>query len=225
MTLQSKKYVFPAANTQDVCRLQTVTGASSLSLNGLLVYPGDSLLNFLRYGYSRQLSITSANNLSGVTFTVNGLQNNVLISENITGPNNTTVYSTNVFDVITSITTSATATAVSIGTGYLGFFPLISLNLYITYLNYSFSIATPDNTIDTTVYGTLDNIHQNGIKFATMVANPSTYSLFVERATGHDVMSVVAEKDVIAQLLIPITGTTGTLAQTVTLIFRQCSII
>ena len=74
-------------------------------------------------GYGYKVSITSNGNDSGITFTITGnkvglITNTPTITETVTGPNNTTVFSTNYYSRITSITVSGTSVNnVSIGYG------------------------------------------------------------------------------------------------------------
>lgn len=74
-----------------------------------------------------QVTLTSTGNQSAITFTVRGLDaTGTAISENITGPNNTTVISTNVFSQVFSVYTSATmtgTTSVGFGSVYAPTFP------------------------------------------------------------------------------------------------------
>ena len=75
------------------------------------------------YGVGYKVSIVSTADDSGKTFTIvghaMGTAPGVVTTEVVTGPNTTTVSSTNYFDTITSITPSATTTG-SIGVGVLG---------------------------------------------------------------------------------------------------------
>lgn len=83
---------------------QTTAGAGSITLNGADVSGGEWTSPD---GLAHQISLESTGNISGVTFTVTGFEDTAkhhAISENITGPNNTTVESSNYFAVITSIT-------------------------------------------------------------------------------------------------------------------------
>jgi len=68
---------------------------------------------------ARKISVTSAGNDSGRTFAVVGLDRyGRALTENITGPNTTTVYSTYNYSYITSITVDAgTAGNITVGTG------------------------------------------------------------------------------------------------------------
>ncbi len=71
-------------------------------------------------GYGYKVSITGVSNESGKTFTIVGrtVAGNI-VTETVTGPNATTVYSTNYFSQVTSVSVSA-ATAGAITVGYGG---------------------------------------------------------------------------------------------------------
>lgn len=173
-------YIFPAGNTTDICQVQTLAGVGPLTLNGNLVNPTTGIMSFIAHGYSRQVSLTSTNNLSGVTFTVKGIQNGVPISEPITGPNITTVYGVETYDVITSITTTGAAAAVSVGSGWMGFFPLIGINPWPTVINYDFTLSSLvlHNDADTAIFGAIENIVNNGKTYlANVSSNPAVITL------------------------------------------------
>lgn len=74
-------------------------------------------------GYGYKVSFTSDGNDSGITFTITGRQvghiiGDPVITETVTGPNTDTVFSTNYYSQVTSITVSGTsANSVSIGYG------------------------------------------------------------------------------------------------------------
>jgi hypothetical protein len=74
-------------------------------------------------GYGYKVSITSDGDDSGITFTIVGnkvglITNSPSVSEVVTGPDTTTVYSANYYSSIASITVSGTsANSVSIGYG------------------------------------------------------------------------------------------------------------
>lgn len=163
-------YTFPAVDTQDVCLTHDAGGAGNLTLNGNLVDKTTNSLNFLKYGYSRQLSCTTtqANN---VVFTINGIQNGVNISDTVT-VNNSTEYSPKIYDSVTSISIDRDATGVSVGTGWQGFFPLIGINLEKTVISYTLTLAqAAGGNIPYSVYGTLSNITNNGRTYLDNVGN------------------------------------------------------
>ena len=105
----SKNYV---ADDDGIAQQDTdLTSPYSFTLNGVLS-DGSSA----SFTYARQVSLTSANNNSTVTFTVTGTdgEGNAL-TENITGPNNSTVYSTNYFKTVTAVTADAAFNSVKVG--------------------------------------------------------------------------------------------------------------
>ena len=71
-------------------------------------------------GYGCKVSITGTGNETGKNFTITGTTvGGVVVTEVVAGPNNNTVYSTNYFASVSSITVSA-ATAAAITVGYGG---------------------------------------------------------------------------------------------------------
>lgn len=100
-----------------ICVDQTTGGAGNLSLDGALISDGKYTSDT-----AQQIGLESSGNLSGVTFTVTGKGYdsssvwNGSISEAITGPNATTVESTNYYTEITQIAVDgAVGTNVEIG--------------------------------------------------------------------------------------------------------------
>ena len=121
-----------AAGTDGICASQTTTAAADLTLDGALtstengnkVYaPSRSSTAATADGaWARKIGITSDANDSGITFTITGTDvDGKALSETVTGPNSTTVYSTNStaanFKTVTKIATSAATTGnITIGT-------------------------------------------------------------------------------------------------------------
>lgn len=216
------QFIFPDANTQDVCLIQDTTGNVNLVINGNLAANGD--VSFISNGYSRQLSFTSANNLSAAVFTIYGSQNGVPIIETLNGPNANTVYSTKIYDVITTITSSIAVTGISIGTGHSGFFQLINPVISgVNTLNYNFTLGSTFNTnvIGTTIYGTLDNIVNTGNTFSEIIA-ANVGTLYTIKAFGNQVFYMYPDNTtLVTSILIELTGSTSTLGNTTTLTFLQ----
>jgi hypothetical protein len=75
-----------------------------------------------------QVTITSTGNQSAITFTIRGLSpTGAEISESITGPNNTTVFSSNVYSLVFSVYSSATmtgTTSIGYGSVYVPTYPV-----------------------------------------------------------------------------------------------------
>lgn len=237
MSLVDIKSTFPAANTQDVCLTQTTTGAQNLVFNGNLSATNNSpTVSFTTFGYSRQVSISSVDDLSLATFTVTGTQNGVLITETITGPNATTVYSVKIYDIITSIGVDRVVTNVQVGTGYEGFFNLIPIDTSESILDvYALSLgsllangASPQAQVPTTIYSTLDDISANAPSpdtFANIVAG-NIGTLTLVKASGiADIYNYpvppVTSVPVCRSILVQLTGSTSTLGNGVVLIFKQ----
>ena len=106
-----------------IAQSQTITGAASVNLNGAnsqtIPQTGTTGAVVGGVGYER-IYITSAGNDSGVTFTVNGLDNHGAgVSETITGANTGIAVSANLYYAVTSIKTSG-STASTITVGYFG---------------------------------------------------------------------------------------------------------
>lgn len=117
-------YTWPIQDLQAIVKnTQLGTGIRIFTFNGNLAgNPGTAItLN----GISRTISLKSASNLSGLNFTISGVTGSggqVTINETIAGPNNNTVYTTNTFNIITSITVNADMTGpIDIGTGLTGY--------------------------------------------------------------------------------------------------------
>lgn len=90
-----------------------------LVLNGPLVSTNGQV-SFISMGYSSNISITSNLNNSPVSYEVIGISNGVRVTETIVGPNNTTVYTNTIFDIVTNIRLVhglAFAQSVTIGSG------------------------------------------------------------------------------------------------------------
>jgi hypothetical protein len=216
------QYVFPDANTQDVCLRQDTTGNVNLVLNGNLASNG--AVSFIENGYSRQLSFSSANNLASAVFTIYGVQNGVPIIETINGPNANTIYSVNIYDVVTNITSSIAVSGISIGTGHSGFFQLLMPTISgITNLNYNFTLGSTfgTNVIGTTVYGTLGNIVNTGHTFTDIITN-NVGTLYTIKAAGNETFYMYPDNSVLlTSILIKLTGSSSTIGNSMTLTFLQ----
>lgn len=101
----------PALN--NVCADQQAAGAGNFTINGSLASGGAVSLTT-----AHRLDIESAGNISGVTFTITGTdENGDALVEIITGPNATTVTTTGYFKTITQVAVDgAVGTNTSIGT-------------------------------------------------------------------------------------------------------------
>jgi hypothetical protein len=169
---QNTVYQWPVQNLQAVCKTQDVDAGDNLVLNGTMSVSGVAQISFIRSGFSRSVSISSTDDLSGATFTVTGIQNGAgIIKNNITGPNNNTIYTDEIFDAITSVTVDSNVTHVQVGTGDTGFLPLLNadptfsrFNIRHTNGSYALSVIPSIGAgITYTVWTTLENISNNGV--------------------------------------------------------------
>ncbi len=146
---------WPAPSTTSICALQNTAGAANLVLNGPLTtgYPTPSVTF---PNYSRTVSFTSLNDLSGDNFTITGTYLGNTQSEVLAGPNNDTVYSTKLYDSITSISVNAAVNGISVGTGTTGQTKWLLHNFHATIgqigigvtatatINYSYQVTLED---------------------------------------------------------------------------------
>ncbi len=155
-------------NKATIAPVQTLAAAGSLKLS-----PNNSGLSNSNYVYDRvirSVSLTSVNNLSGVSFTITGIGSPVdengnptqvlsQVSEVLAGPNANTVQSVNIYSQIISITTNAAAAAVSAGFGTSGItdYVFLDYNRYIfqASVQLQFTVLPAATTLQATVYQSL----------------------------------------------------------------------
>jgi hypothetical protein len=125
--MQSAVYNWIAATPTAIFNsnnIPPVPGQRSFVLNG-------NLLNSLAPNspislgkIARVVSITSAGNVSAVNFTITGTYNGLPVSQTLAGPNANTVYTTQFFNTVDSVTFNANVTsATNVGTGNAGVAP------------------------------------------------------------------------------------------------------
>jgi len=112
-----------AGDGDGICTSQSVAG--QLSINGANSEEKNGLRR-VNYGKAapRRVSISSGNNNSALTFTVKGKDGSgIPVTEELTGPNNASVYTTNLFSVVDMVFSSGTTNAVTVGDnlGYVDF--------------------------------------------------------------------------------------------------------
>ena len=103
-----------AADTDGVCASQTPGSATNMTINGALADSGS-----VTFDQPRNLTIASAGDDSGKTFTVTGTdETGTAQTEVITGADTATATGSSFFATVTQIATSAaTAGAVTVGSG------------------------------------------------------------------------------------------------------------
>lgn len=115
---QSMHISIPTGATNDIALSQAVATLGYVNLNG----PLNGTRSFIEDDYMRNISITdlSASDLSGITFTISGVQNGVQVGEELNGPTaSATVYSVKYYDSISSIRVSSAVTNICVGSGNL----------------------------------------------------------------------------------------------------------
>tara|TARA_Y100000114_G_C11759874_1_gene328939 strand:- start:2099 stop:2701 length:603 start_codon:yes stop_codon:yes gene_type:complete len=113
LQLQVKSFKPIAASTTSVAGAQTLGGAGNMTLAG-------TASTFNGTNTASLVTFTSTGNISGVTFTVTGTDvNGDAQTEAVTGPNNTTVFSSKFFLTVTQIAASgAVGTNTSAGNSH-----------------------------------------------------------------------------------------------------------
>jgi hypothetical protein len=148
--------VWPAASVDEYAALQDVLAGASVKLKGT----NRGLLPGIDYG-ARTVSITSANDLSAVNFTIRGFLFNIPVEEIIAGPNNNTVYTTGAnsqFTSITAITVDADANEFSVGTGTSGVLNPMTLNPHVSSFGVSIDVIV-DNNIEYSLLQSLEKVN------------------------------------------------------------------
>jgi len=215
------QHVWPVQDLQAVCATQNAVANVPMVLNGTLTNSFiPNQISFINHGFIRGVSITSANNISANTFTILGIQNGASVTENITGPNATTVYGLLSYDVITSVTVNNNSNGVQIGTGDVGFLPLVGVDTLMNtgMLNYAFQVilgATPGITYD--VLYSLVKIESTGKSFKDLV--PASVLM---PFSGNQTTSILEQDYVVTKyFLLNITASTTPVTDTLTFVYIQ----
>jgi hypothetical protein len=157
-----------AVDPNGVCVDQTTGGAGSLTLDGALVGTDVQKPGIYVSTTAQQMGLESAANLSGVTFTftgkgydANGIYSDS-ISEDVTGPNATTVETTNYYLEISDIAVDgAVGSNVEIGPVDEAMSPIIPLD-YLNSANTGLQTAVT-GTINFDVDMTLSNVQDASV--------------------------------------------------------------
>lgn len=154
-------YKWYPLNTTAIASLQTLAGAGSLVINFGSATPNSTpYVNTYNIGMDRVVSLTSANNLGGVNFTITGTLDGQPVSETRVGPNNNNVETTQLFSTVDSITTNGAAAAVSAGYGTTGRTPWFIWDPYVPIANLSCAVVVTNGTgaINYSFVVTLDDV-------------------------------------------------------------------
>lgn len=157
-------YTREAATNTSIAALQTLGGAGSLTLDG--TYGANGFTSELAW----KLTLTSANNLSARTFTINYIdaQGNAQVATSA-GPNATTLATSIYVNKVTSISVDGAVTAVSVGHAQVGFGPWKGLPMRLNTGNSSASIGI-DGTANVGLQVTYANIADNTVFTGTFDA-------------------------------------------------------
>jgi len=139
-----------------VCQSQTAGGAGNATINGALATGGVAT-----FTAAQSVSIYSGSNLSGLTFTVYGTdRNGVSRTAAVTGPNNSTVNSTQNFKTVTRVAVSGSTSGNSftVGVNGAGVSPTFPMDVMLNPFQVGFGINRFSGTSATaTVEYTFDN--------------------------------------------------------------------
>lgn len=168
---------WPAPVTTAVTTAQTRTGAGVLVIDGTLLNLPLTMVGTyqanLGIGTERTVSLTSTGNLSAVNITITGRLRGVVVTETRAGPNNNTVETTQLFGVVTSVTTSATlGTAMSVGTGTTGNTLWVTNNMHVAPVNLTVVVGGISGTLSVTVQDTPDDIQTVAEASLTKFSHP-----------------------------------------------------
>lgn len=126
-----------ASNASNIGNFAAGAIAGKLSLNGSYVEV-DGTVSFIKRGYSSSVSFTSVGNISGLTFTIYGINNGFYTSEVVVGPNANTVVSVGLYEKVISISISTnTVTAFTIGSNR-------DVAVLVEFLNNNFTNLKPE---------------------------------------------------------------------------------
>lgn len=217
------QYYWPAQDLAAVCALQNTSGAGNLLLNGTYFDPTTTTISFSAQGFARQVSFTSVNDLSAAMFTISGVQNNTVVTDMLSGPNNNTVYTTDAFDIISSVSVNMAVTGIEVGLGLGGYFPIIgrvnpfAITIISNTINYSLGFATESsNGCTYQIYQSLNDLRGNGETYSTLIGENSFISVDGPYSNNTQILQFA---DVSNNVLVGVTSSIG--ASTLNMQFLQ----
>lgn len=147
-----------AADADGIAQDQAIAGGA-LTLNGALVVSGVGQL-----GAQRQVILTpgAGDDLTGITFTLTGTDDNgTVMTEQIAGTNNTVMTSVLSYHTITSVSASVAGGAgerVSVGTNGVGASLPIPMDQYVPDFSATLAAILRSGAVNYTVQFTMDNV-------------------------------------------------------------------
>lgn len=129
--------------------------------------------NYVQGDVQRTISLTSSATLSGISFHISGVDTTGrAVSEDLTGPANSTVTSANQYLIdsskITITPNGSNVGTLTVGTGAVGGTRWVPSNLHISPFNLTVAIAAVSGTVSATVQDTPEDV--------ATVANPTTFN-------------------------------------------------
>jgi len=177
MRPQHITFTMAAADADGICASQKPTEAGNLTIAGDLATGGVATLDVPRH-----VSITSASDESGDTFTITGTDRyGNALTEEITGPNATTVKGTKNFKTVTTVATDGAATGnITVGSADEADSQLFVTDVYGGAITYGVDLSSGAD-MTTEVKYTLDSIWSSSFSqetanyIADLGANVSDY--------------------------------------------------
>lgn len=146
----------PQSDADGICQSQkpAAGGSQSLTINGALTSGGSATLN-----HGHLITITSDNADNGRTFTLTGTDfRGYALTEDVTGPNTTTVESTKYFKTITSVVVDDdTAGNITIGANGKSASQIVPLDTYQNPFNIGIGVDI-SATLTYTIQHTFDDV-------------------------------------------------------------------
>lgn len=199
------RYTLPAIDAQYIALSQTVISGGNIILNG-----NSQGVPFMQGGYQRNLSFSSPDDLSSCNFTIYGYSNDAVVIETIeNGPNDSTIYSSNVFSSITSIQVNgANATNLSVGSGTTSIFPISPSPSIVTLTaaSWGFTIDNPNETS----YGVTGTYFYNkSISLENFLSGYNGIFTLQESTSGYTYRFPISSTCVLSALFIEFDGFNG----------------
>lgn len=146
------------ADRNGICAAQTPVGAGNFTIDGALATGGVATMDVPRH-----VSFYSDGDESGDTYTITGTDRyGKALTETVTGPNTTTVYSTKNFKTITQVATSGAGTGnIEVGSGNQLESQLIPIDSYAEKISVACTLSV-SASLTYNIYHTLSNIFASG---------------------------------------------------------------